>query len=157
MTVRRDPGSVAALVLATLAKLSDDELRAAGITRRQMRRWADADGVSRIPLEDAAALDQVLAAKRQRPVFLAWYAQRMGALKQPGEARDLGTVALRLSAETGDVARAVAHASADGVVTVAEAREIAAEAQEVADWALEARDRALAIANAPQQKLRVAK
>ena len=147
MTVARDPGCVADLVLGVLPKLSDDDLRAAGVSRRQMRRWSDPEGVVRIPLEDAAAIDSVLVSKKMRPVFLAWYAQRMGALKQSGEARDLGTVALRLSAETGDVARSVERATADGHVTAAEARAIAREAQEVIDWAVEERDRANAIAN----------
>ncbi len=152
MTIERAPGSIEAVVIASLHRLSDAEVEAfTGRSKSYWYRVSHPGKSERLGFNDAALLDAA-SISREEP---ARFHQLLGDLtastlrRHRGETRQATALKdglARLVVETGELASALSIATADGKVTPAERRSIADEAQHVIDEATRIRDAAIAVA-----------
>lgn len=142
MTIPRTPGTVEALLLDTVHKLSPEAILSyTGKSQAHFYKVSHPDSRWVLSIEDAAGLDAALINAGHPPRFIGLMEQ-LTAAKANGSTPGVCIVrALRsLAVESGELNRVVDRAMEDGTLTGDERHQIAGQAQRVGDTAYQIRD-----------------
>lgn len=141
MTLYRTPGSIKGVLAEVIRQLPAEEIEAAtGKKSGTFRQLSHPENAYQLDLDDAAFLDAALEAHGLPAAFGPLFEEmkREAAASIGGRRPCALTVErglLRASAELGDLAHAIDRAVEDGVLTLAERREIATKAQSLIEAA----------------------
>ena len=141
MTLYRSPGSIKGVLAEVIRQLTPEEIEAAtGKKPGTFRQLSHPENDYQLDLDDAAFLDAALEVRGLPAAFGPLFEEmKREAAASIGDRRPSALTVerglVRVSAELGTLAHAIDRAVEDGVLTLAERREIATKAQRLIDAA----------------------